>query len=1249
MTNLPDLNAAGPNPPRMLRMRDELAAAVNIALPQTPDQFGARLIKEKWGPDIDPQTDLLVTLDYNYKGHPAQDGIQQGQVAHSQTLLKALLSNYQTVGDGRFAETAFGLYTPPDIGPSVRIVQHVDEFADHGSGNHQTYEGIYRQTTPQTYGPPTQIRIRPADFKRWVWELDLRGLYKAYLDQVWPSDETLVAPQPYALRTSVKAAFLLSAWLQRHEQRLSEKGLELAFQAAGLPVNQTWKTLTVAPLQAPIRMSPTVTASRLTLYRYTATDIWTFRVAASPRVLMYIPGNSSPLHDFAEVSQLHQWVVQQSHASATKQALAAHFTDDDRQDGTFHAGVLTALDGMAIYPKKHWLTNNAGFFNNDGYWEPAEYIGFDDQPPATDPFAQLVLTMKQAGRVSAKTIRDDAQVNRDNLSAVVEPVVQWINRFGPLALFVPGGEGVLALAGLIDAGYGLDEAVNGETPSQRKEGITRTVFGLLNALPLAGAGREVRIEGAGAESLSPGEHIVVTPTEGSVAAPSGLSRLELIRGIGPSVASFSDKVLAQIGKVSAVDDDMLRLMNTGRPPTPLLADTISRFKLDQELGPVDQTGLFNSRYAALQQSEHKWVQLFQRQYPRLPKNVIEQMLDRYCVDIRATPDVVEVRQVINRLDSKARQYLQHVRLNRAYEGFYLRSIDNPETDTLALHSLKHLPGWPKDLRIDILEGSPAGRVLDRSGPLNGAHCRSIIRTGNRYQQHGTQSDLNEAVLGVLSDDERSALHLVSDNPVNELRLKIGAVALPRSQTLLGLQRMDSRLPFEAQWLRGGGYPSTPRGAAMTHEMMRLQLKDIYPDFTAAQADEALQRAGNTAQAYIDGLNQQLQQLNTDLSGWIDQVPHDVDDMDLPFLATGDAAAQGLSPAQIAAYNVQLLMEEMQDERALRTELAEELVAIWQKRGGPSTTLDMNFENYHRLPTLNVRFDDVTKLLMKGFHLTEEGSLNGFLESFPNLEILNLDNVDLRHFFVTGDAGRSLPSAIGRLTRLRSLNLQATQLVFTDSAASQLRDLTHLQTLDLSDNPLGVPPLVMGLNDLRQLNLRNTQITRCPIGIKDEPYLASLDLRDNQITRIPPAVINQAVEDDRVLLLGNPLTDEDTLRRLVGHRERTGINFWLSTPGANYGSPMVWLRDYDVALQQSRQALWQRLAGKPSGARFLAVIDRLSLTADFQVSYLSLQTRVWRLLNEADASQELWNRLSRSSGRFDHPMAAFRALEERANF
>ena len=214
-------------------LRDALKSAVDIALTQTPAQFGEHQIRKKWG--VDPQSALLVTIDYDYHGHPAQNGIYQGQVASSQTLVRALLSNYQTAGDGRFGETAFGLYNPPDIGPAIRIVDKVDEFADEGSGNHQTYEGIYRHTTPQTYGPLTQIAMRPADFKKWVCELELQGLYQTYIEQSWPADEVITAPAPYELRTSAKAAFVMAAFLQRQESSLSPKGLELALRAAGLP------------------------------------------------------------------------------------------------------------------------------------------------------------------------------------------------------------------------------------------------------------------------------------------------------------------------------------------------------------------------------------------------------------------------------------------------------------------------------------------------------------------------------------------------------------------------------------------------------------------------------------------------------------------------------------------------------------------------------------------------------------------------------------------------------------------------------------------------------------------------------------------------------------------------------------------------------------------------------------------------------------------------------------------------------
>jgi hypothetical protein len=70
-----------------------------------------------------------------------------------------------------------------------------------------------------------------------------------------------------------------------------------------------------------------------------------------------------------------------------------------------------------------------------------------------------------------------------------------------------------------------------------------------------------------------------------------------------------------------------------------------------------------------------------------------------------------------------------------------------------------------------------------------------------------------------------------------------------------------------------------------------------------------------------------------------------------------------------------------------------------------------------------------------------------------------------------------------------------------------------------------------------------------------------------------------------------------------------------------------------------------------GRRFLGTIRALTLTADYRVNYLDLQARVWRLLGDADASQESWARITQDvpmpDGALDNPIAVLTALEERA--
>ncbi len=284
------------------------------------------------------------------------------------------------------------------------------------------------------------------------------------------------------------------------------------------------------------------------------------------------------------------------------------------------------------------------------------------------------------------------------------------------------------------------------------------------------------------------------------------TRTDLLSGIGVPQGTFSEEVLSQIARVSDVGNDMLRVIQAGRPPTPMLADTLARFRLDQEVAGLTESAaarsqLFNRRYQAMQTSEHEGVRLFQRQYPDLPSAVVEQMFDRSGFDFTAAVDGAQAKRLFKQLDGKARQYQQHVRLNRVYEGLYLRSIVCPETDILALHSMESLPGWPKGVRIEIHDGFSTGRVLDRVGPLDTLDCRRLIKGAQGYQPFSLTpsgavgANLYDAVAGVLSPEERTVLSLPSDGAGNELRLRAGRQPLPRPVLALGLGRMDSGLPF----------------------------------------------------------------------------------------------------------------------------------------------------------------------------------------------------------------------------------------------------------------------------------------------------------------------------------------------------------------------------------------------------------------------------------------------------------------------
>lgn len=478
--------------------------SLSAAVPLSPASYAGQLIQQRWGQQLDPHGTRLVTLHYDYAGHEAAPGTPaQGNVAHALSLTDAVLSNYQAVGDDRFGENGFGLLTPSRIGPTIEIS---DAFRQYPLGlGYRTYEGIYRQSQPWQFSPATQVSdISPAEFRQWVWNLDFKEKYRTYLQTVWPSDSSHDTSNADRQRTLVKTAFIRTAFMQRAENSLSAAGLKLALQSAGLDPRLRWNDITPQQLRAATPAAGNTEIAPLAIHGRTAVDILTCRDRDSNRILLYIPGNSSPLHEFDSPATLQTWIATQAKDGFRREALLRHFSAADVEDSGHlfwkKTGVRSALDGIAAYPHMRSVDQQqyAGAIyphhrpTADELWNPAKYVQFPAFAADQEPFAQLVLGIRKSMYAMVDNIRNNADVRWDNLEWYVKSTIRLAQSplALPLMLEFPMS---FALLGLIDAGYGAGQALHGQTAQERHAGATRAAFGLFNAVPfVAWAGQAIK-------------------------------------------------------------------------------------------------------------------------------------------------------------------------------------------------------------------------------------------------------------------------------------------------------------------------------------------------------------------------------------------------------------------------------------------------------------------------------------------------------------------------------------------------------------------------------------------------------------------------------------------------------------------------------------------------------------------------------------------------------------------------------------
>lgn len=410
------------------------------------------------GLELDPDKTDVVTL--HYRG-------QQAVVTSRMSLTQAMLSNWQGESNNNLIGGLIGApwagYFPEGQLQIVDTLPPADRLSNGAA--YSVFNGLFRRADPLVYDATTHLPIHAEALQQFIWNLDLHTRFKTMLDDYWGQHLT-------DHRLAAKISFVAACNKQVSQGSLSEAGRELAWQAAGLS-----------------KRSPGLKVRPLNIYGYVATDVLCIADRAGPTVLLYLPGNASPLHAFDDMGAMKDWVAQQCRNADTREALRSHFRLADFPDGLDFSGLDTALDGLAAYPGIHHRSPNRPGFTTDGRWAPADYVNYraEKYSPSVrgDLFQALSEYQRQRSHDDADyIITSDSEVTKARWQGYVSTS---LNLLAPLALLVPELAPLFAIGGIAQFGLGLDQAIHGKTLDAQADGVDTLEFGLLNALPLAAA------------------------------------------------------------------------------------------------------------------------------------------------------------------------------------------------------------------------------------------------------------------------------------------------------------------------------------------------------------------------------------------------------------------------------------------------------------------------------------------------------------------------------------------------------------------------------------------------------------------------------------------------------------------------------------------------------------------------------------------------------------------------------------------
>ncbi|AZE88011.1 membrane-targeted effector domain-containing toxin [Pseudomonas orientalis] len=448
-----------------------------------PGAIAAQLLYEYLQPftqeQLDPDTTFLTTLEYNLDNPNAP---YTAVIVQSMSLTEAMICNAPQAPGGMINTTGFSTTAPyfnivselPRLMDNRIPQMFNEEFITSGWIPPRRYEALYRQSEPQVYDPTTQLEISPAALRKVIDSSSFEQTYDKAVTLFWSEHRDNYT-------TLMRIAFTKAYLNQYEEFTLTEAERQLAARAAGIGVDKDSGNLTLEDFQAPYSPDQNLSVRVLRIHQFEATDILTITDNQSQITLLYIPGNSSPIHGFNTPADMRKALVKVARDPTERKALTHHFEPDSIDSGLLYRGVEEALIGLAMYPES---SSPPGFFNSllhNGYWDPEQYINNPMYPALrSDPFAFVARQIRtRIAKMAAKTIVSPLDTFKaDTLDTLDKACLLAI----PVALTM--GTALLAefcfvTSGLAGMAIGVDDVLK-----DKPHAVERIVFGALNALPV---------------------------------------------------------------------------------------------------------------------------------------------------------------------------------------------------------------------------------------------------------------------------------------------------------------------------------------------------------------------------------------------------------------------------------------------------------------------------------------------------------------------------------------------------------------------------------------------------------------------------------------------------------------------------------------------------------------------------------------------------------------------------------------------